>query len=93
MINYGSAKDWQWDGGREVVQFTAYRNGEPIICRVSKECIVDNCGNPDTPEAILDAAKQHFDQITDKIGHLIGLGRFFEEVQPRKIVLLKTADW
>ena len=44
MINYGWRESWQWLGGPDVIQFTAHDNGKPIICRVSQECIEDNCG-------------------------------------------------
>ena len=91
-MDYGSAADWQWVGNIEAVQFTVCANGEPIVCRVSKECIADNCGNPTTPESLLDDAKRHFEPITDRVGDLIGRGRF-EEVEPRKIVLLRSSAW
>jgi hypothetical protein len=94
MLNFGTAADLQWISSRRVVEFSVYDydSGEPIVCRVSKECITANCGSPQSPEACLDAAKQHFNQITDKVGHLIWAGRF-EEAEPSKVILLKESDW
>ena len=62
---------------------------KPVKCRVSQECIEDNMGDPRTPEACLDAAKAHFDAITDKVGFLIAAGRFEEDGS----IVLRSADW
>ena len=92
MIEYGSVTDWRWNGPLRVIQFTVFHNNETIVCRVSKECITENCGNPQTPEACLDAAKQHSEHITDKVGLLVSAGRF-EQSEAQKTVLLRSSDW
>jgi hypothetical protein len=76
MLNFGTAADLQWISSRGVVEFSVYDydTSEPIVCRVSKECITA------------------FNQITDKVGHLIWAGRF-EEAEPSKVILLKESDW
>jgi hypothetical protein len=72
-----------------VVEFIVLDDGRPIICRVSQKCLEDNCGSPPAPATLLGAAKDNFDHITDRIGHLIGLGRF----EAGGTILLRSSDW
>ena len=89
VIAYGTNDNWRWNGSREVVEFTVLDEAHPILCRVSRECIEDNFGNPSGPEECLDATKVNFDPITDLIGHLIRGGRF----EPDGSILIRTLDW
>ena len=91
MLSFGTNEDWLWDGSRDVFQFnvTIHETGQQIICRVTEECITDHCGNPTTDEACLDAAKEHFNQVTDLVGHLIAIGRF----EPDGTILVRSSDW
>ncbi len=89
VIAYGTNKNWWWNGSLKVVEFTVHDEGRPIVCRVSRECIEDNFGNPSSPEECLDAAKDRFDAITDLAGALISAGRF----EPGGSILIRTLDW
>ena len=89
MIDYQSAKDWRWVIDAEEVQFTAVYGGLEILCRVTRDCIEDHCGNPATSDACFTAAKEHFGIITDQIGIRIAAGQF----QPDGSVLLRSQDW
>ena len=88
-IEYGTNEKWRWDGEFDEVRFHVRVGGNPVLCRVSRECIEDHCGNPSTPETCLDAAKVYFDRITDIIGDRIARGHF--EVDGS--VLLRSRDW
>ncbi len=88
-IDYGTNEGWRWNGLIEKVEFTVHDEAWPILCRVSYECIRDNFGNPDGPEACLDAAKELFDPITDIVGDLISTGRF----EPDGSILIRTLVW
>lgn len=89
MIEYGTNETWRWDGEFEEVRFHVSADGNPILCRLSREFIEDHCGNPSTPKACLDAAKERFDEITDIIGHWVANSRFEKDGS----VLLRTGDW
>ena len=89
VIAYGTSENWRWNGSLKVVEFTVHDEARPIVCRVSYECIRDNFGNPDGPEACLDAAKERFDPITDLAGAMIGAGRF----EGGGSILIRTLDW
>jgi hypothetical protein len=89
MLDYGTNESWYLDGPTMEVRFKVKKDGQPILCRVTHECIEDHCGNPKGEEACLTAAREHFDAITDRIGELIELRRFELDGS----VLLKTADW
>ena len=93
MLDFGSNEDWLWDRdrGRAVVQFnvTDHESGQQFLCRISAECITEHCGNPTTDAARLDAAKAHFDQITDIARHLHTIGRF----EPDGTILVRSSDW
>ncbi len=89
VIAYGTSKYWWWNGVREVVEFRVHDEGWPIVCRVSRECIEDNFGNPRSPEECLDAAKERFDPITDVAGAMIRAERF----EPDGSILIRTSDW
>ena len=79
MIEYGTAQDWRWEGGFNEVRFRILVDGRPVLCRVTREYVEDNLGNPQTPEQCLDAAKAHFDQITDEVGRRASGGAFEED--------------
>ena len=89
VIAYGTNKNWRWDGSREVVEFMVFDEARPILCCVSRECIEENFGNPEGPEACLDAAKARFDPITDLVGAMISAGRF----EPDGSILIRMLDW
>ncbi len=89
VVAYGTSENWFWTGGREVVEFTVHDEGRPITCRVSRECIEDNFGNPGDSGACLDEAKARFDAITDLIGHFIAMGRFEADGS----ILVRSQDW
>ena len=88
MFEFGTNEDLAWDGTRDVVQFTIIRDGQQIICRVSKECITDHFGDPSTDGACFNAAKERFDPITDLAAHLITIGRF----EPDGTILIRSSD-
>ena len=88
-LNYGRADYWRWNSYRQTVEFTVYRDDKPIRCKISRECIEDNLDNPQTHEALLEAAKAHFDQITDIAGMLITSERFEDD----KSILIRSSDW
>lgn len=90
MIDFGNTERWMWDGNRETIRFQVIVDGAPITCLVSQECIQDNMGNPREARECMDAAKRHFDQITDRIGRLIASGRFEED---GATIILRTLDW
>ena len=89
MINYGNPKDIKWDNERDGVIFSVLQDDREIISRVSHAAIEDHFGNPRGKRACLTAAKKHFDEITDQVGHKIALGAF----EPDGSILLKSADW
>ena len=88
-IDYGSNEDWRWDPGTGEVRFVVYDDRRPILCRVSRECLEDHCGNPRDEDACLTAAKENFDRITDQIGPYVKAGRF----EPDGSLLLHSRDW
>ena len=89
MIEYGTNENWKWDSARMAVRFEVTANGKPVTCIVTRECIDDHMGNPESDAARLREANERFDAITDKIGRLIALGRIDEN----GMVFLRTADW
>jgi hypothetical protein len=89
MLDYGSADGMRWLSGQNVAEFIVLDDGRPIICRVSQECLEDNCGCPPAPATLLGAAKDNFNHITDRIGKLISLGRF----EADGTILLESSDW
>ena len=89
MRDYGTADGMRWLSGPDVVQFMVLDDGRPITCRVSQDCLQDNCGCSAAAADLLGAAKDNFDHITDRIGHVIGLGRFEADGS----VLLRSSDW
>ena len=59
-----------------------------IDCRVSMEAIEDVYGTPPNEARCLDAAQAHFDQLTDKFGNLIAIGRY----EPDGTILVRKSD-
>lgn len=53
------------------------------------EAIEDHYDNCETEDAILDKAKEHFDDITDIIGDKVGKKLFEEDGS----ILLRSGDW
>ena len=79
-LDFGTNENWLWDSGRLVVQFEVKDDGgKSYLCRVSREYIADNFGNPGTDTECFQAAKEHFDQITDLAGFFISAGQFEED--------------
>ncbi len=76
MIDYRTNESWVWHGPTQEVRFQVFHDGKPILCRVTRECIANNCGNPTGEDACFTAAKEHFEAITDQVGSYIFEGRF-----------------
>ena len=89
MIVYGTNETWMWHVPKKEVRFEVSLDGTPILCRVTRECIADHCGNPIGEDACFTAAKEHFEAVTDQVGFYITRERF----EPNGSVLLRTADW
>ena len=89
MIEYGSPDGIRWDLRHDEAHFSVRNNGTRINCRVTQEALEDNCGDPQTAEACLDAAKEYFDPITDIAGYLI-TNQCFETDGS---ILVRSTDW
>ena len=89
MIEFGDNLNWKWVGESEVIEFAIIVDGAAVICRVSRECLENHCGDPKTAGEFLDAAKVNFDAITDRIQGLIEKTRR----EPDGSILLRSADW
>ncbi len=89
MIEFYSAENMGWDSTHEETRLKVLKDGNSILCRISREAIEDHYDSPQSAEACLDAAKQHFEEITDGFGRLIAAGRFEEDSS----VLLRSSDW
>ncbi len=89
MIEFEDCAGWKWEGGLEVIEFTADQDGHTIVCRVSRKCLEDHCGGPKTAGECLDAAKKHSVAIEVKVQSLIQRARF----EPDGSILLRSADW
>ena len=94
MIDFGHAGDMRWVGEAKEVQFSVQFSVEVgrreiILCRVSQEAISNHFGEDlRTAEDCLDAAKESFDGIADRLGRNILLRQF----EPDGSVLLRTED-
>jgi len=89
MLDFGTDDGMRWLSGPDVVEFIVLDDGQPITCRVSQRCLEHNCECSSTAADLLGAAKDNFDHITDRVGHLIGLGRF----EADGTILLQSSDW
>ena len=89
MIEFYSAENMYWDLTHEETRLRVLKDGNSILCRISRETIEEHYDSPQSAEACLDAAKRHFEEITDEFGHLIAAGRFEEDSS----VLLRSSDW
>ena len=89
MIDIGDNTGWIWIGGTDVIQFTIEVDGDPVICRVSRECLEDHCGDPKVPGEFLHAAKKNTEAITDIVLRLIPSGRY----EPDGSILVRSTDW
>ena len=89
MIEFYSAQNMYWDSTHEETRLKVLKDGNSILCRISREAIEDHYDSPQSAEACLDAAKQYFEEITDEFGRLIAAGRFEEDGS----VLLRSRDW
>lgn len=89
--NYGTAADFVWDLDHAEVRFKVRQEGNhpPIQCRVTREAIEDHCGNPGSVNACLDAAKEKFDLITDKVQRRIANGAF----ELDRSILITSQTW
>jgi hypothetical protein len=88
-IRFMSAKDVVWNRYRYAAQLIVYVDGKLIRCRISPECIDDHCGNPRTPLRRTEAARAHFDEITERLTRLILSQRFEADGS----ILLRSSDW
>ena len=89
MIEFAQPIDWKYQGGTDSMVFTIYNDGNPIHCRVSRECIQDNMGNPDAGDECLDAARKHADKIENIIGVLVAAHRFEGDGS----IIVRSSDW
>ncbi len=80
---------WRWDYKNQEVRFRAWWDGGLVICRVAREAIEDRYGNPPTPKACLETARNHGNEIVDRFSGLLAHGRFEKDGS----VLLRTTDW
>ena len=87
MIEFGTNENWRYQS--DWVEFTVKNETQTIRCKVSREAIEDHYGDCDTDEERLNKAKEHFDEITDEIGHIILAGRFEDD----GTILLRSKDW
>ena len=89
MIDFGHAGDNRWVGEAKEVQFSVEVGNRDILCRVSQEAIGNHLGeDPRSAEEYLDAAKESFGSITDRLARKILLRQF----EPDGSVLLRTED-
>lgn len=89
MIDFGHAGDMRWVGEAKEVQFSVEVGNRDILCRVSQEAIGNHFGEgPRSAEEYLDAAKESFGSITDRLARKILLRQF----EPDGSVLLRTED-
>ena len=89
MIEFEDCAGCKWVGGLDVIEFTADLDGQTIVCRVSRQCLEDHCGNPKTAGECVGAAKKNFEAITDRVQFLIERARF----EPDDSILLRSSDW
>ncbi len=87
-IDYGSAKNMKWLSEYDEVRFTVFYANSPVTCRVTGEYLSDHCGNPRTAEECLEAARDHFDAITDLCGDKITKGTYEED----GTILVRSSD-
>ncbi len=90
MIDFGHAGDMRWVGEAKEVQFSVEVGNRDILCRVSQEAIGNHFGedDPRSGDEYLDAAKESFDSVTNRVGRKILLRQF----EPDGSVLLRTED-
>ena len=89
MIEFGDNLNWKWVGELDVAEFTINVEGSPVICRVSRECLEDHCGDPKTVGEYLDAAKKHSVAIEGRVQALIQRARF----ELNGSITLRSNDW
>ena len=79
----------KWVGEANKVQFSVEVGRRAILCRVSQKAISNHFGEDlRTAEDCLDAAKESFDSITDRLGRKILL----RHLEPDGSVLLRNED-
>ncbi len=79
----------RWVSEAKEVQFPAEVGRREVLCRVSQEAISNHLGDgPRTAEECLDAAKESFDSIIDRLARKILLRQF----EPYGSALLRTED-
>lgn len=88
MFDFGTNEEWSYHSNTECVVFTVINNEEKINCRISMEAIVDHYGDCEEDE-ILDKAKEHFDEITDIVGHKITANKYEKDGS----ILIRTNDF
>ncbi len=89
MIKFGTNESWMWHVPTGELRFQVSQDDKQILCRVTRECITDHCGNPIGEDACFTAAKEHFEVITDQTARCIAVGH----VEPDGSILLRSADW
>ncbi|MDX1401103.1 MAG: DUF1488 family protein [Kiloniellales bacterium] len=80
---------WHWDLGQKEIHFNAWYNNSLVMCRVAREAIKDQYGDPSTPTDCMHTAKKHCDDIAKVLDRLLAQGRFEDDGS----VLLRSSDW
>ena len=80
---------WRWDYRHQEIRFCAWQNSGLVMCRISREAIKDQYGDPPTPTACMRVARKHFDDIAKMFNDLLARGRFEDDGS----VLLRSSDW
>ena len=89
MIDFGHAGDMRWVGEAKEVQFSVEVGGREILCRIAQEAIGNHFGgDPRSADEYLDAAKESFGSITDRLARKILLRQFESD----ESVLLRSED-
>ena len=80
---------WYWDYRHQEVRFCAWQKTNLVMCRIARKTIENRYGCSSTPKACVAVARQHFNDISDRIGDLLTRGRYENDGS----VLLQPSDW
>jgi hypothetical protein len=89
MLVFGCAREMRWDGATDEIRFAVRRDGQPVLCRVSRKALCDQFGqSAHSPTQCLDLAKAYFDILTGEVGGKIRDNRYEHDGS----VLLRNSD-
>jgi len=89
-IDFGDPRIMHWDKSNQEVMFYVHYGFEQIVCRISAEAIQRHYDVADTgEEKYLDAARLHFEEISDVLWQKIQNGH----IEKDGSVLLKEDKW